>query len=77
MQTSLLNVSSNMQIADFDLPDAITNQQELDDIVNDWLYDVELEDLAAGKSREGCVGGFIVRAPVSSIFVASLGYCLT
>lgn len=62
MQTSLLNVSSNMQIADFDLPDAITNQQELDDIVNahwsyDWLYDVELEDLAAGKSREGCVGG--------------------
>ena len=34
MQTSLLNVSSNMQIADFDLPDAITNQQELDDIVN-------------------------------------------
>lgn len=54
------------------LPDIICNQEEFDELVNDWMYDLELEDLASGKQRDMQQDGIIVKAPLASIFGTTL-----
>ena len=41
----------NLKDADLDLPEAITNcnQEELNECVNDWLHELDLEEMASGK----------------------------
>ena len=38
----------------------------------DWLFDLELEDLASGKPRDVAIGGVVIKAPLSCIFGSSL-----
>ena len=55
-----------------DLPDAMANQEELDEAVNEWLFDLELEGLTSGLPTHVCIGGVIHKAPLSSMFGAPL-----
>ena len=41
-----------LEDADQNLPEAITNQEELNECVNDWLHALELEELASGRPRD-------------------------
>ena len=66
-QTALLTEG-----ADLARLDTITNQGDFDEAVNDWLFDLELEDLASGKPRDVAVGGVVIKAPLSCIFGSSL-----
>ena len=52
--------------------DNITDQGDFDEAVNDWLFDLELEDLASGKPRDVAVDGVVIKAPLSCIFGSSL-----
>ena len=72
-QTALLTEgASTSETADLDLLDTIANQGDFDEAVNDWLFDLELEDLASGKPRDVAVGGVVIKAPLSCIFGSSL-----
>lgn len=57
---------------DPELLDSITNQEEMDEAVNEWLFDLELEGLRSGLPRDVCVEGVVYKAPLSSIFGAPL-----
>ena len=53
-----------------DLPDCITNQEEMDEAVNEWLFDVELEGLKSGLPRDVCNEEIVSKARLSSNFGA-------
>ncbi|DBA86723.1 TPA: hypothetical protein ACH3X1_005170 [Trebouxia sp. C0004] len=55
---------------DPELLDSITNQEEMDEAVNEWLFDLELEGLRSGLPRDVCDEGVVYKAPLSSIFGA-------
>ena len=67
---------STSEAADLDLLAAIIDQEESAKAVNDWLFDVELEDLASGKPRDVMVGGVAIKTPLSYIFGTSWRCCL-
>jgi len=66
-----VNVASHAD-DNIDLLDCITNQEEMDEAVNEWLFDLELEGLATGQPRDVSVGGVVFKAPLSSIFGTAL-----
>lgn len=70
--TLLMEGASTSETADLDLLDTITDQGDFDEAVNDWLFDLELEDLASGKPRDVAVDGVVIKAPLSCIFGSSL-----
>ena len=53
-------------------PTSYAIRKEFDELVNDWMYDLELEDLASGKQRDMQQDGIIVKAPLASIFGTTL-----
>ena len=50
------------------LPDLVSKQGEFDEVVNDWLYELELQALSSGKQRDVEQNGIVTKAPLSSIF---------
>lgn len=57
-----------------DLLDFITNQEDMHEAVNEWLFDLgqELEGLATCQPRDVCIAGVVYKAPLSSIFGTAL-----
>ena len=44
----------------------------MDEAVNEWLLDFKLEDLTSGQPRDISRDGVVYKAPLSSIFGATL-----
>ena len=42
------------------LPDLVCNQEEFDECVHEWLYDLEVEGLTSGKERDVTQNGIVV-----------------
>ena len=36
-------------------------------LINEWLYDLELEGLTSGKERDATQNGIVVKAPLAAI----------
>ena len=47
--------------SDPELPDSITSQEEVDEAVNDWLFDLELDGSTSGLPRDVCNGVLFTR----------------
>ncbi|DBA82980.1 TPA: hypothetical protein ACH3X1_006757 [Trebouxia sp. C0004] len=54
------------------LPDLVCNQEEFDECVNEWLYDLELEGLTSGKERDVTQNGIVVKAPLAATLGTTL-----
>ncbi|DBA87206.1 TPA: hypothetical protein ACH3X1_004279 [Trebouxia sp. C0004] len=50
----------------------VCNQEEFDENVNEWLYDLELWGLTSGKERDVTQNGIVFKAPLAAVFGTTL-----
>ncbi|DBA96050.1 TPA: hypothetical protein ACH3X1_001550 [Trebouxia sp. C0004] len=54
------------------LPELLCNQEEFDESVNEWLYDLELEGVTSGKEQDVTQNGIVFKTPLAAIFGTTL-----